>query len=316
MKPQAGPTRVTRVSGGSYASQTDPRRSQAGPTRAPGGSYAGPRGSHAQILRGSHAGPTRVRMGSTPILRRFYAGFAGPTRLSRVLRASQASPTRVPGGPTACRASDPRVLQVLLVTWVGPLRRSQLCVESRKVEVSDTQNEDAPAGSRTRGTSMGGLYVAATLQVPLRLVIRLAWLSALPSSATADVFKQSPKWRGPWCAIRKHRVVSGWGIYWAWQDSNLQSLVPKTNALSISSRKFIEWTLENPKIVPLGSNMTLSVDIHRKDGYRICIFRIYGQHRYSALSDWLVFLISRFCDLIILDSYAYIVDEMLRHLNI
>ena len=30
--------------------------------------------------------------------------------------------------------------------------------------------EDAPAGSRTRGTSMGGLYVAATLQVPLALV--------------------------------------------------------------------------------------------------------------------------------------------------
>ena len=27
--------------------------------------------------------------------------------------------------------------------------------------------EDAPAGSRTRGTSMGGLYVAATLQVRL-----------------------------------------------------------------------------------------------------------------------------------------------------
>ena len=156
--PQAGPTWVTRVSSASYASQTDPRRSQAGPTRAPGGSYR------------SYAGPLR---GSAWVPRQAYAGFMRASRvprLSRVLRASQASPTRVPGGPTACRASD----LVLLVTWVGPLRRSQLCVESRKVEVSDTQNEDAPAGSRTRGTSMGGLYVAATLQVPLRLVIRLA----------------------------------------------------------------------------------------------------------------------------------------------
>ena len=29
---------------------------------------------------------------------------------------------------------------------------------------------NAPAGSRARGTSMGGLYVAATLQAPLLLV--------------------------------------------------------------------------------------------------------------------------------------------------
>ena len=38
---------------------------------------------------------------------------------------------------------------------------------------------NAPAGSRARGTSMGGLYVAATLQAPLLLVgQRLETMSA------------------------------------------------------------------------------------------------------------------------------------------
>ena len=61
-------------------------------TQVPGGSCAGPR-RVLQILRGS---PTRVRMGSTPRLRRFYAGFASHAALAGltcVSGESHASPS-------------------------------------------------------------------------------------------------------------------------------------------------------------------------------------------------------------------------------
>ena len=173
----AGPMRVPRVS----------RGSRAGPTRVPCkfyGSHAGParvpgpvRGSYT-----SHAGPTRPSASHTSAtyvlcahadpMRAPGGSYVGPTR---VLCGSHAGPTRVSRGSSRgshARSAGPAGW--VLVTRVGPLRRSQLCVESRKVEVTDTHIEDAPAGSRTRGTSMGGLYVAATLQVPLGLVMRLA----------------------------------------------------------------------------------------------------------------------------------------------
>ena len=105
----------------------------AGPTRVSRGSQAGPR----RVPRGSQIGLARA----IRVLRQF--GRRGSTRvLTQVLRGSYAGPTRVPRGPVGW----------VLVDRVGPLRRSQLCVESRKVEVTDTHIEDAPAGSRTQGT--------------------------------------------------------------------------------------------------------------------------------------------------------------------
>ena len=56
---------------------------------------------------------------------------------------------------------------------------------------------NAPAGSRTRGTSMGGLYVAATLQVPLPkagFYLRLSpgYVPGLGSEADETVCSKKP----------------------------------------------------------------------------------------------------------------------------
>ena len=72
---------------------------------------------------------------------------------------------------------------------------------------------------------------------------------------------------------------------------------------------------QSRKIAPLGSSVTLSADFHRKGAYQICMPCAYGQHRFSALSEWLVccsFSVPPLFDAAILDSYAHVVDEVLR----
>ena len=85
----------------------------------------------------------------------------------------------------------------------------------------------------------------------------------------------------------------------------------------------MKWneTSKIQKIVPLGSSVTLSADFHRKGAHQICTPRACGQHRFrpSQSGQRLAccsFFMPRLCNAAILDSYAHVVDEVLRCLNV